>query len=355
MLRIFTSKWEKSIVSRFGQILVLIVAVVVSSAVFAASPDNKLDLGGYTGMDAPHMYKQLPEPIVRKGYKFTVGFLQPWSGGKPLLLIEKECEKKIKELGGKFISYDAVLDVQKQISQMNQLISQKVDLIISYPVVEAGLTQSTKLATKAGIPVLQVNVPAKTTNPLDPNVIAMVGMSFDLYGYETVKWISQKHPGAKVAFIGMALPTDNLPHIVGSAKHWAKELGLNVLGQVDAKTWNPADGGVATQAIMGRWPDVEIILTYNEYTALAAAAALRAAGKKGVLAGSMNGGDAAVIPALKDGTMLCQYLDPWAEVGEAAAIAAYRILTNQSLPAKRMLFKGQLVTKANVDSVQFVE
>ena len=350
MLRIFTSKWEKSIV----RILVLIVAVVFSSAVFAAPPDEKLVVKGYTGPDAPHMFTQLSEPKIKKGYKFKAGFLQVWGGARTLMLIQKECERKIREYGGEFIAYDCEADNQKQVSQFNQLIAQKVDIIIAYPTLTGGLTQSYKLAKKAGIKVMNVNVPASSTHPLDPNVEAMVGMSFDLYGFETVKKLAEDHPVKKnVGFIGSSIPTDNLPIIVESAKRYAKELGFNVLGQVDAG-WDAEAAGKAASALLGKYPDIEVILTFNEYSALGAAAAMRAAGKKGVLAGSPNGGDGAGYKAIKDGTLAVQYLDPWVEVGEAAGIAAYKILTGQKLPAKRMLFKGVVVTKENVDYVRFV-
>ena len=352
MLSIFTSKWEKSIV----RILVSIVAVCVSTAVFAAPPDTKIVIEGYTGMDAPHIFNKLSEPKIKKGYKFTAGYLQVWGGSRPLMLIQKECERKIKEYGGKFIAYDAGMDTQKQISQFNQLMSQKVDIIIAYPTLTGGLTQSIKLAKKAGIKVLSVNVPSVSTHPLDPNVEAMVGMAFDLYGYETVKKFSEDHPGKKnIGFVGAAIPTDNLPHIIGSAKRWAEKLGFNVVGQVDAAGIDPASAGAAAQAILSKNPEVEIFVAYNEYAALGIGAAMRASGIKGILVGAPNGGDVAGYKPIKNGTLTVQYLSAWAEVGEAAGIAAYKILTGQTLPAKRILFKGVVVTKDNVDQVQLVD
>ena len=201
---------------------------------------------------------------------------------------------------------------------------------------------------------MNVNVPASSTHPLDPNVEAMVGMSFDLYGFETVKKLAEDHPVKKnVGFIGSSIPTDNLPIIVESAKRYAKELGFNVLGQVDAG-WDAEAAGKAASALLGKYPDIEVILTFNEYSALGAAAAMRAAGKKGILAGSSNGGDGAGYHAIKDDALAVQYLDPWVEVGEAAGIVAYKILTNQELPAKRMLFKGVVETKENVEYVRWV-
>ncbi|HUJ69673.1 MAG TPA: substrate-binding domain-containing protein [Syntrophorhabdales bacterium] len=363
MLHMVMSSWEKGITGSFGRrvrlpfvvlALALVGAFAGSSGVFAASAGSAPDLGGYTGPDAQYIIRQLPEPVVKPGYKFKVGYLQVFAGAKPLMTIQTECEKKIKALGGTLIAYDAGLDVQKQVSQMDQLISQKVDIIIAYPTTEAALTQGTATAKAAGIPVLFVNVPSNSLTPMDPNAQATVGMAFDLYGYTTMKYIAQKYPKGKVAFIAFGPPAENLIHIVGRAKYWAKQMGLNILGQAEALDASPGAAGVAAQAIIGKYPDVQIIITYNEYSAMAAASALKAAGKTGILVATMNAGDDIIAGGIRNGSALCAYRDPWERVANAVAIAAYDVLTKQDLPARRILFVGDLATKDNVDSLTFV-
>lgn len=339
-------------VSAVVVVLVLLAVAVVPSTTSAASP--KADMGGYTGPDARYITSQLPEVAVKPGYKFTVGYLQPFAGISELLTIQNECEKKVKALGGTFIAYDGGMDIQKQVSQMDQLISRKVDLIIAYPVTETGLTQGIAAAKRAGIPVLMLNTPADSQLPVEPNAAAMVGMAFDQYDYATMKFIAAKIPHAKIAFVGYGPPSENLTLILGRADYWAKQLGLNVLGKVDALDPSPNAATVATQAIMGKYPDVQVILGYNSFATMAAASALRAAGKTGVLVATMNGGADITVPGLKSGSVLAVYRDPWEKVGAASAIAAYGILTKQPLPAKRMLFVGEVVSKDNVNSTTFV-
>ncbi len=339
---------------REGLMISLLIGIsAMWSTAYAASP-AKPNLDGYTGPDAQYVIDQLPDPAIRPGYKFKVGYLAPFAGINELFTIQKECEKKTKALGGEFIAYDAGLDIQKQVSQLDLLISQKVDLIIAYNVTEAGLTQGIATAKKAGIPVLMLNVPSNSQTAMDPNATAMVGMAFDQYDYATMAYIAKKYPNGKVAFVGFGPPAENLILIVGRAKHWAKELGLNVLGQVDAVDSSPNAATVATQAIMGKYPDVQIIVGYNSYATMGAATALRAAGKTGVVVATMNGGADITVPGLKNGSVLVVYRDPWEKLGNAAAIAAYDILTKQSLPQKRMLFIGETVDRENVNSISFV-
>jgi len=332
----------------------LICAFASSSSALAASAGGGLDLGGYTGPDAQYIVKQLPEPVVKSGFKFKVGYLQVFSGINVMMALQNECEKKIKALGGSFISYDAGLDIQKQVSQMDQLISQKVDIIIAYPTTDAALTQGVAAAKAAGIPVVQVNVPSNSQKPLDPNVAAMAGMAFDQYDYVTLKYIAEKFPKGKVAFLGYGPPTDNLVHIIGRAKYWAQQMGLNILGEVPAMNASPDAAVVATQAIIGKYPDVQVIIGYNDYATMAAAATLKAAGKTGVLVATMNGGQDITAAGIKEGTALCAYRNAWERVGDAAAIAAYDVLTKQHLPQQRMLFIGELATKDNVNFLPFI-
>ena len=93
----------------------------------------------------------------------------------------------------------------------------------------------------------------------------MVGMAFDQYDYVTMKISPRSIPKGKVAFIGFGPPTDNLVHIVGRSKYWAGQMGLNILGEVDALDASPNAASVATQAIIGKYPDVQIIIGYNDY------------------------------------------------------------------------------------------
>ena len=315
-----------------------------STETTVASTGTTLDLAGYTGPDAQYIASGLPEPTVQAGYKFKVGYLEPWAGGQVLKTITNECQKKIEALGGQFISYDAALDTQKQVSQMDTLISQKVDL-----------TQGMAAAKKAGIPVVLVNVPSNSETAVDPSASAMVGMAFDQYDYATIKYIADTMPAAKVAFIGFAPPAENLIHIVGRANYWAKQLGLNDLGQVDAVDATPGAAGVAAQAIIAKYPDVQVIIGYNDYATMGAAAALKAAGKTGIVVATMNGGQDITAAGIKDGSALCAYRDPWELLGTTAAIAGYDVLTKQNPLSQRVLVIGELATKDNVDKLTFVK
>lgn len=261
-------------------------------------------------------------------------------------------------MGGQFIAFDAGLDVQKQVSQMNQLISMKVNLIYAYPVSVASLTQPVAAAKAAGIPVIYI------TTPADPSKVGTelgqaqmnVGFPFDLGDYTTLKYIADTHPGAKVGFVGFAGVAESLTWIIAQEKYWAAQLGLNVVGTVDALDQSPNAATVAAQSILAKYPDVQVILGYDDNSTMAALAAVKASGKTSVLCASPNGGEAIAAQAIKAGGLLCSYDYPWAEVGTQAAYAGYDVLTKQNLPLPvNVLVAGTLATKDNVDQLTFVK
>ena len=83
----------------------------------------------YDGPDQPY-FVEVDRPTKVDGQDFEVGFLQI-SGAQPVLVaMQDAAQEEVEELGGTMIVKDAGLDIQKQQSQMDELITQGVDVII---------------------------------------------------------------------------------------------------------------------------------------------------------------------------------------------------------------------------------
>lgn len=310
--------------------------------------------GGYEGIDKEFI-GELPEPTVEAGKQFTVGFLLNNGAVGTLVAIQKAAQARVEAMGGKFIAYDAATDAQKQVSQMDQLISQKVDAIIAYSITDATLTQGIKSAAAAGIPVIQVEVPTNPATPLNQGAMSLVTLAHDAGCYETMKYISETTPGAKISFMGYGLPNEAIVHILDRGHFWAQEFGLTVLpDEVSAINPSPPAASDAAQSILAKHPDVDYIIAYNDVSANATVKVLAAAGKTKIKVATPNGGDAISVPGLKDGSVLCVWSGPYVKLGNQAAIAAYMAITKQGTLPERVMVLGQLATKDNVDSVTFV-
>lgn len=72
--------------------------------------------------------------------------------------IQKGLEEKAKELGWELIIQDAAADANKQLSQVQDFITQDVDAIIICPTNSAGSKSMVELADEAGIPVFTMDI-----------------------------------------------------------------------------------------------------------------------------------------------------------------------------------------------------
>jgi ribose transport system substrate-binding protein len=321
----------------------------------APGTGTTVGLGDYNGIDKEFI-AELPQPTVEPGKTFTVGFLLNNGAVGTLVAIQKAAQAQVESMGGKFIGYDAATDAQKQVSQMDQLISQKVDAIIAYSITDATLTQGIQAAAKAGIPVIQVEVPTNPATPLNPGALSLVTIAHDVGCYETMKYISEQTPGAKVAFMKYGLPNEAIVHILDRAHFWAQELKLNILpDEVSAINPSPAAASDAAQSILAKHPDADYIITFNDVSANATAKVLSAAGNKTIKVATPNGGDAITIPLIQDGSVTCVWAAPYVKLGQQVAIAAYAAITKQGTLPQRVMVLGQLATKDNVDSITFVK
>ena len=83
-----------------------------------------------------------------------------------LVKMRAAMEEKAKELGVQIQLVEAQGDIGKQLSQIQNFITQKMDAIIVNPVDTTATPKMTALVTEAGIPLVYVNLqPAEETLP----------------------------------------------------------------------------------------------------------------------------------------------------------------------------------------------
>jgi ribose transport system substrate-binding protein len=301
----------------------------------------------YTGIDST-LPSSFPDPVKKAGASFKVGFLQI-IGAIPVLAAEQRgVEAEVKALGGSLIVKDAQLDPQKQVAGFDELLAQKVDAIVVYPVVPQALAPQLAKAKAADIPVISTNARPDPRQPLPKGYIADVEQSLDYEAYQLAKALADAAPGSSFAIIGLGAPVSALKYLASRQQHWGKQLGLKYLGEVDSKADQPAAYSAAMTALLGKYPDVENVMTYNDLTALSAATAARSAGKTGIRITGAQGGVKAAVEAIKAGTVFATYAPPWEKTGEQIVKGAYNVVTKQNLPlAETITLNGTIVTKDN--------
>ena len=284
----------------------------------------------YNGTDKGH-FDVLSEPKEVPGTSFKVGFLNTNAGQPILLAMQNAAKAEVARLGGSFIALDASSDPQKQASQMNQVIAQQVDVIIVDPTVATALGPGITRAEAAGIPVIAIGTPPDQSKPQNLGFETSISQGFDYSVYRTMKALADEHPGATFATMGLSIPVDQLIFMLDRIQYWGEEFGLKFEGKVDTPNDNPLGFGPATTTILGKYPDVDFIVTFNDESAVAAATTVATSGKDAKIV-TPNAAQPIARDAMKAGRLEVVYRVPWEQQGVQSVWAAYDTLTKQNLP-----------------------
>jgi ribose transport system substrate-binding protein len=327
---------------------VVAVVFVLGAAAWKTVSVPVPNLNDYTGFEKkiPRSY---PTPKIKPGFKFTIGYLNPLAGNETLAVLQRGMEAEAKHLGGKVISKDANLSVDKQASQFNDLLAAKVDAIVVFPLDARALNPSLAAAKKAGIPVFGQDV---TFSPgkAPPGFTSQVWQGRDAQAWEQATMMAAAAPHGKIAYITIGVPVPSIHYWDGRLEYWLKKLGMTVLGKAENPTDDPTGGEKAATSLIGRFPTIDGIICYNDYSCNGAYAALRAASRKANLIGLAGTPDG--FASVRNGRFIGTIQLSEVELGKQSVISAYDYLTKQGLPLPKVVVAPAVpVVKANVNNV----
>ncbi|MFZ4755911.1 MAG: sugar ABC transporter substrate-binding protein [Miltoncostaeaceae bacterium] len=308
-------------------------------------------IAAYDGVEAklPTSFK---EPTKKAGYTFVVGYPNP-SAAVPALKAQQDAvQAEVEKLGGKLITTDANLSVQKQVSDFQQLLGQNVDAIILSALDPNSLTPLLKKAEAQGVKVYANDVPYKAGLPAIPGFSSTSLTGTDQAGYARAKYVAENYPGAKFALLGVGIPAPMLDYMVSSVKDWGTKFGLKYVDRVDAPTDSPEAATKAASAILAKDKDVKVIFAATDSEALGAAQAVKQSGRTDVIVIG-NGGYKQGIEAVKKGALAATFWENSRDLHKQLVWAAYNDLTKQNQPQAKQIVLGDgvLVTKDNADQI----
>jgi ribose transport system substrate-binding protein len=302
--------------------------------------------GTYRGIEStlPAGY---PAPTVKRGVKFTLGWLNPNGAIPGLNTQQAAAEAETKKLGGKFIAFNANASITLQVSQFNDLLAEHVSAIVVDPNDPSSLVPDLKRAALQHIPVETIFDAIAGRPPLSAGYATNIVQGSDQAAYYLVAATALQSPHASFAVIGFAAPIVTIEYWDARVKAWGAKLGLHYDGEVDVLETTPQGAATAMSAILARWPNIKAVFCFNDVTAESAAATADLAGKSNILV-SGTSGDPAMRQAIKRDKTFATYQYTWQGGGQQAVIAAYDLVTKQHLPLpKNTVGRGLLVTRAN--------
>ena len=174
---------------------------------------------------------------------------------------------------------DGAGNVNTQTSQMDNFITQKVDLILISPFEASPLTPVVARAMKAGIPVIELD--RKTVGDPGKTYTAFIGGDNFKIAEEAGKYVADKllPQGGEVAVLqGLPSSTPAVERLKGFKSGVKDNAKINVVAE-QAADWLPDKAQTAFAAMLQAHPNIKAVYASNDMMAAGARLAAKGAGK----------------------------------------------------------------------------
>lgn len=272
----------------------------------------------------------------REQSSYHVGESCAFADGPAVWPISKGQRQRIEELGWRFTSLDAALSPHRQVEHLTELIDLGVDAITVFTM-DADLAEPEYArAAAAGIPIV-------TFGSVSPSAAAAIRQRVDSESCaaDAAAYLAERVPKARVLVIG----GPPVPALAARAGHFiaaAARAGLRVVAREDNVGDVEDTARPIAKRLLDRYPDIDAIWCFNDYTALAAAGELRRRGqpvqagaRRGIIVSGI-GGFPALIEAIREGQVTFTYDSHPVETGRAAINALEAILLRKKQPAREV-------------------
>ena len=229
-------------------------------------------------------------------------------------------EAKAKELGVELIVVDAGDDSAKQASDIEDLISKNISVLIVNPVDSDAVGPAVQDAVDKGIKVVAVD---RVVNGVDVDCSIA----------------SDNVAGAKMA-------TEYLVELAGDRGqgfHSVADEKLNVVASQTAN-FNRAEGMTVMENMLQANPDIQCVFAHNDEMALGA---IEAIGDKDIIVAGFDATDDA-IEAVKEGKMAATVAQQPDLMGATAVETAQKLINGETVE-KSLPVEVSLITKDNVE------
>ena len=259
--------------------------------------------------------------------------------------IKQSVEKNAKDMGATVITVDAKGDGATQVSQIQDLINQKVQALIYIPAGAAAAAVPVKAAKAAGIPVVAVD-----RNPADAPGDTFIATNSVSAAKQLGDYACKVSGGKGVLAIiqGQIGTTPEQDRDKGFKEAMTSCPGIKEVAREASKMWMKDEGFNIAQNMLQRDPSVSIFFGRADALALGAAQAVKAAGLDHKVFVFGFDGDLAGLKAVKDGTIDATMTQRTQFMGKLALQSAIDLVGGKTLPAEQ-LQDAALTTKENVD------
>ena len=252
-----------------------------------------------------------------------------------------------KEVGASVIVTSADANEQKQVNQVENLISQKVDAIAIVPMNSQVFGEVIDEAHKAGIKILSYD-----RLILNADEDAYISFDNERVGFLQAEAVLKAVPEGNYYLLGGA-PTDNNAKLLRAGQEKAIQAAVDagkvkVIGSQWVKEWSPTEAlSIMENALTAANNKIDAVVASNDGTAGGAIQALAAQGLAGKVAISGQDADLAAIKRVIEGTQTVTVYKPLQLIASEAAKLSVKMVKGEPVEFNAKLDNG----KKQVDSM----
>jgi ribose transport system substrate-binding protein len=227
---------------------------------------------------------QAAEPLVKacaKDGKFVIGFSQANNAEPYRQHVNDELTAAAKDVPQFTLQIaDGAGNVNTQTSQVDNFITQQVDLLLISPFEAAPLTPAVKRAMDAGIPVIELD--RKTNGDPGKDYTAFIGGDNYKIAYAAGEYTAKTllPEGGEVAVLeGLPSSTPAVERLNGF-KDGVKANAKITIAAEQAADWLPDKAQTAFSAMLQAHPDIKMVYASNDMMAAGALLAAKSASKQ---------------------------------------------------------------------------
>lgn len=257
--------------------------------------------------------------------------------------MENGVREAAKEAQVRLVVTNAEDSAAKQLSQVEDLITRKPDLLLLAPVDSDVLVSAVEAAHKASIPVITID---RTVN--SDKVLTFIGVDDVAGGRAAGEYVVERLNGRGnvIMLEGVMGSSAQRDRAQGFEEVISQYEGIKVLAKQTAN-FNRVEGMNVTENLLQAYPDVDAIFAQNDEMALGALRAIEAAQKQGKIIVVGFDADPEAKDAVRFGEMDATVEGSPYKLGIMGINAALQYLNGETLP-EQILLPLELVTQESL-------
>lgn len=314
-----------------------ILSLLMLGALSGCSTGNANNVGGEAGNGA-------------SDDKIVIGLSMNTQNNPFFVDVKDGAVKAAEENGVELIVTDAQDDPSKQLTDVENLVQKKPDLIIIDPADSDAIVAAIETANEKNVPVITIDRAAN-----DGEVVSHIGFdaihSGNIAGDYLAKALNGK--GKVVEIMGIMGTNVAQNRSKGFNEAVAKNPDMKIIAQ-QAADFDRAKAMSVMENILQANPEIDAVYASNDEMALGALEAIEAAGRLDKI--TLIGCDAIdpSVAAIKEGKLEATIAEPPFFLGKNAVQTALKVLNGETVE-KNVILDSTLVTKENVNDLKTKE